>query len=354
MDILKGARKNDSLAALLFLVFAVLVVGTILLDVQVLWISDRVIDLFNSRWSRYVDRGEHLMVEQRFDEARDYLEDLDSRFPARHAKHALDRDRERLLVALGQVYEETGRRRLARESYSRLVQFDPRNFMNHFELAGCLIRQGKNEEALEPLGRIMEINPSHLPSVGLLVEVHYESGAWKEVVTTWETYLDALIFAEVRLAWSDEETAARVPVDGRFHRLEMNLEVPPSREDSSVVLVTITTQGFPFVLGEIRARPRTQALPSAAAGSVAVRVAPNQQVSGAGPLYTPRDDEEGVVLEVDVGPSGLDHWQVDIRLPKVADDATWQMVAKSYGNLLDSKGLEAARSRSLVIDGVGR
>ena len=124
---------------------------------------------WDGRWTLKVERGEELVAAGRWEEAIAYLQPLDRAFPARDVRHARDTERERILRALGRAYEDTGRKRLSLETYRRLVAFDTRNYRNHLALARTATLFDEPEEALLHYRHILEIHPSHLPSLAAIM-----------------------------------------------------------------------------------------------------------------------------------------------------------------------------------------
>ena len=129
----------------------------------------RGIHTWDNRWTRRLEVGEAMVRAGHYDEAVGYLEQLDREFPAKDVRHGRDKERERLLVALGRCYTELDRKSRAIETYQRLVRFDPRNYRNHYALGVAanklLAGWAPAVEARDAFLQVLAINPNHLPSV---------------------------------------------------------------------------------------------------------------------------------------------------------------------------------------------
>lgn len=204
------------------------------LDIMKLGYGDAAVRWWSERWVRRVDHGEAILASGRTEEAAAYLADLDREFPAQHAKHARDRDRERLLRALATAYETLGRDRLARETLQTLAAFDPRNYLNHYDLARLLLRQRRTDEAEPALAAALAIHPSHRASFEELVAILSDAGRQDEVIQRFETYLGAVSFADVTAALGEVTTQAAVPIDGLAH--DRRIPLPPGDGARELVL----------------------------------------------------------------------------------------------------------------------
>jgi tetratricopeptide (TPR) repeat protein len=296
-----------------------------------------------------------MVASAQYAEAIDYLNQLDRSFPARSNRHSLDRERERVLHALGQAFEATDRKNLALETYRRAVAFDPRNVANHYALAAAALRFDEPEEAHLHLDRALEVHPSHLPSLRQLVEMEFESGDFQEVVSAYERYLDAFLIHWLTVGWSESRisTFVRVPVDGRRHTVEGAFPDPVDGGDA----LELRPGPFGLEVAEVRLRgPVSAGLPTPADSNIRAAVGP--WTSAARPEWTATEFEDVagdssllphvVRVAVPDAPDPVTAAELHVRLLKPVDEATWARVETSYRNLIDYEGLEQARLRSFV------
>ncbi len=315
-------------------------------------LAERAIRVWEHRWIRRVELGEGLVRAGRYEEAAAYLARLDRQFPARDVRHALDKERERLLVALGRSYAELGSKQRALETYQRLVAFDPRDYRSHFALAvmsnRLLAGWAPAPEARDAFLQALRINPSHLPSVRGAIAFYSARGEFAEVVRLYQNYLDAYLLLEITVRLGDVFTVVSAPADGEFHDYELRLAQPAGR----AVMLSIETGGFslgveratvfaPLRVGVPGAQGPAE-LPLAEAQSRALtRVADGIWRADAG--------NATLALPVLAQRDGIARVRLRLRLFKPTDPTTWQMVAPAYHNRLDEAGLAAAQARTLVL-----
>lgn len=305
---------------------------------------------WDDRWTRRLEHGEALVSDGRYAEAATYLEGLDRVFPAQFIKHKRDTQRERLLAALGQAQEGAGRRNAALATYERLAAFDPRNYRNHFLLASAFLRDKKSDEAVGRFEAVLAIHPSHQPSVEALVRLHFEDGAFADVVSVFERYLDAVRFCMLAMEADGVSEVVAVPVDGRARDVAFIL---PFEEPWSGSL-RVSGMACPIELGDLSVSvplgmgravmsERTMRLDASAWSA--------RGMAAVGPgRYRPV--EAGCLLEID-GDGTANRparFGVRIRLFKSVGPASWAMVEKSYRNRLAFSRLDALRDRVAVIE----
>lgn len=278
-------------------------------------------------WIDRVERGEALVGAGLPEEAITYLEDLDARFPARVNRHSLDKERERILSALGQSYEAMGRKRLALETYRRAVGFDPRNVANHFALAAAALRLDEAEEAELHLEHVLSIDPSHLAALGALIGLDFERGDFERVVSRFESYLSAFrVYEEMEMRLGDAVLRVSVPVDGRAR----TVRVPLPRVDGATSLEFEHDQPGIEILGvELELRPRAGVVESTR------RPAPREG--------------DGLRFALPAAPEEVAAARLTVRTRVPVDPETWERVATSYRNRLDFDGLAAVEERTLRI-----
>jgi lipopolysaccharide biosynthesis regulator YciM len=61
-------------------------------------------------------------------------------------------------------------------SLERAVNLNPLNFQLYYSMAQVYIVKGEQDNALELLGRVLEINPQHIPSILLAADLYKEAG----------------------------------------------------------------------------------------------------------------------------------------------------------------------------------
>lgn len=309
---------------------------------------EQIVDYWDNRWTRRLESGERLVNAKQYSEAVEYLAALDSEFPARNVKHKRDMERERLLRALGRSYSEMGKKRLALDTYRRLIEFDPRNFENHYLLAQACLRFGEPDMAEGHLARVLKIHPTHPPSVRARLTSQFAKGDFAAVIAAYETYLNAFLIQQVTVALGQSSTTVNVPVDGRFHNVDLRLAHPPEASGELVFRVgqfaieinTVTIQA-PLLVGEPGVTI-TPLWPS----EISWRVQEMAPI-GAGSF---RALGPGAALRLDVPPqpNGVATIRFRLRLFKPFDMDLWDMVNKSYKNLLRYNDLKAAQERSVI------
>lgn len=309
---------------------------------------DTLLRWWDDRWERRLAAGEQLLRSGRTDEAVDYLARLDRIHPAISVRHARDKERTRLLKLLGRSYEAAGRTGLAMATYQRLVAFDSLNYLNHFELARAAERLLSGwalaPEARDGYAAALKVFPAHLPSVRGYIDYYQDRGEFREVVAAYRAYLDAHFVHLLRITTADTSLVLPVLVDGRARDYEVGWPAPI--EDGKV---TLATDGFSLVLSRIE-------------------VVPAARVGRLGPIHPVPIDPRGIATEgfqavedarllaVDstaavrfaVPTAPITALRLRLGLFKPIDVGLWQIVARSFQNLLDDPGLRDAASRTVA------
>ncbi len=332
-----------------------------------------------NRWIHRVERGEELLVAGRFEDAIDYLTDLDRRFPARTSRHALDKGRERVLHALARSHEEAGSKRLALETYRRVVEFDPRNFWNHFTLARAALALEEPDEARLHLEHVLAIHPSHLPSLSELVTLLFNDGDFTGIVETYERYLDGFQVQDVVVSAGDASDTVGVRVDGRYHAVRIALP-EPARKPRSLELETgsvsadvrLVRLDRPLLTGR-RGVPSVELRPPedtfwSVAGALPTELDARPLSAPAVPPWAPRvvllrpgevpppellpPAPAAARLTVALPDPSFDvaAAHIELRLRKPVDPRTWVMVETSYMRRLALDALAEARERSARLE----
>jgi tetratricopeptide (TPR) repeat protein len=333
-------RRHERLLTRLYLGAAILFVAAFTLPplrTHSLWLVQRAITAWDNRWSRRVELGETLVRAGRYRDAEPYLERLDRDFPARDVRHARDKERERLLVALGRSYAELGHKQKALDTYKRLVAFDPRNYRNYYALAvmsnRLLASWAPAPEARDAFLQVLRLNPSHLPSVRGAIAFYSARGEFSEVVRLYRDYLDAYLRQDVSVTLGPGPGAVvEVPVDGQFHEYEVPLPQPADWSGE----LSIDAGGFPLDLTAVALLP-----PQRVGMAETVRAVELQTKAEAG--------EAKLLVSVPLQPEGISAVRLRLRLCKPVDPTTWEMVAPAYHNMLDESGLAAAWARTLLL-----
>lgn len=279
-------------------------------------------DAWDRRWEHGLERGETLLAEGRFEQAEQELAALDRSFPAPRVEYARDRERERLLRALAASHEALGRKRRTLEALRRLVAFDPRNYANHAALARAAEHFGESDEALAARREVLRIHPGHLPSVRAVVGAEVGRGDFPAAVAAYERYLDAFHLERVELSTGAGSARASVPVDGRFHDVELVLATPPDARE-------LRLEHGPF-----------------AAEVAALELEAPLAVGEPGPPARAAPVLEGDRAPLPASPRGWARARLRLRLFKPVDAELWSEVETAYRNLLDWDGLARARERT--------
>lgn len=321
-----------------------LALGLVLLAVpplrdRVFWRGERLLRGREAAWVRAVDQGERLLAEGRLDEAEAHLLDVDRRFPARTARGRRDTERERLLHTLARTYEAQGRSNRALLAWQAAQAYDPRNYRNSYELGAAWERLESTwtipVEARDAFARVLEIHPTHLPSLRGVLRYDFDRGAFAEVIARWESFLEAQQYLALALRVGTSASWTVIPVDGAWHDVALTGRFPDSSS------LRLGTAGFPLEVREVRL---DLPLRAGVVGPVSTRSSP------AGPLVAEPGDP-GSELDVALPPGVREgvrlRFQVRVRRP--VDAETWGMVETSYRNRLDPEGVPRAAARVVVV-----
>jgi tetratricopeptide (TPR) repeat protein len=304
---------------------------------------------WDDRWSRRVETGELMVREGRYYEAAAYLEKLDQEFPARDVRHRRDKERERLLVALGRSHTELDRKTRAIETYQRLVAFDPKNWRNHYALAVAanklLAGWAPAVEARDAFLQVLLIHPNHLPSVRGAMAYHAARGEFALVTPLYEQYLDAYLLQPMTLTLGDTAVSFDLPVDGRAHTITVRVNRPA---DWSGDLV-LQTDGFSMALEGVRLesplRVGVEAASEARDLALTDAVA-RGMTSVAGLGWHADSGSSSLSIPVPAQPAAIAAVTLRIRAFKPLDPTTWTYASTAYRNRLDWGGLAAVQERS--------
>jgi tetratricopeptide (TPR) repeat protein len=313
--------------------------------------AERTVDAWNARWPRRVAEGERLVDAKRYAEAVVFLEELDRDFPALYVKHRFDREKERLLTALGRAYTGLDKKKRALETFERLVQFDPRNWANHLALAEACVTFVELDRAKQAFAAVLAIHPSHLPALKGLIQLHYDGSLYANIPPLYEAYLDAYVLAPLTLSFAERSVVLEVPADGRPHRVEAALELPAGWRGE----MCLATRGWSVTVGAIELTAPLRAGVAGVPEMLRVEVPPNagewkaQSAQETRPgVFAAQDKSARICRDLAAPASGTARIALEITVYKALDAGLWTEVETSYKNRLAWEALEIARQRSLI------
>jgi hypothetical protein len=325
-----------------------------------------VADRWEERWTYAVEDGVALVEAGRYEEAIVYLEDLNAGFPATDVRHSRDKERERILRALGTAYERVGRKGRALNALRAAVLFDPLNYANHDALAQAALRLDETDEAGEHLEHVLSLNPGYLPALSALVALRLGDGDWEGVIGTYRRYLDAYVIVHMPVEMGRFRTEIPIPADGRFHQVRLPLSDSAADQlgASGVLRLGPGHHGLQVRGAALEAELPGGALPMAVPPIVPTSedgTGPGWTLAPAPPPVSPRPPLDPV-LEPDQDPlpqrrlelrmpgfdGGVAAITLELRLTKPVDPATWEAVETATRNRLAFDTLEEFRQRTFV------
>jgi tetratricopeptide (TPR) repeat protein len=308
---------------------------------------EQIINYWDDRWTRRLEHGERLVKDKEYAQAVEYLAALDRDFPARSVRHKRDMERERLLRALGTSYSELGKKRLALETYRRLVEFDPRNFESRHLLAEACLKFGELDLAVEHIAGVLKIHPTHMPSVRALLKIHFDKGNFAAVVDAYEAYLNAFLVQPAEAKLGQSSAKFNVPVDGRFHDVELRLNHSPDTPGELVLAAGQLAIEIKRVAIEAPVLVGKPGVPTVALWPGAILWRAQEMTPIGSGSYRALGPGAALRLDVPPQPRGVAKVYLTLRLFKPFDPELWGMVQKSYERLLKYDELKAARARSV-------
>ena len=309
--------------------------------------AERVVEAWNGRWAARVARAEELFAAHRYEEAAAYLERLERAHPARFVKHARDREHERVLELLGLSHLTLGHKRRALEALERLVEFDPRNWNNHFCLGRARLVLGEPQAARESFERVLAIHPNHRPTVQAMIGMARDAGRQGDAAELFEAYLEAWLLARMRLRLGERELVLEVPVDGLEHTVEAPIELPEGWSGE----VCLTTAGYSVrlesleLIGPLRTGSTAPASTMRVPGSAPWE--PRSFHTGRAGVWSAFGTDSTLCLG-GVEAAAAARVRVTLAAYKDVPAELWEQVERSYRDALDIEGLEAARARTVV------
>jgi len=334
------------------LVLAALALAVTPVRIRVLDGLQAIVDHWDERWTRRLEQGEALVARGDYAGAVDYLERLDAAFPARNVRHGRDRQRERLLLLLGRSYEALDRKTRAMATYDRLVAFDPLNYRNHFERAGAAERLLSGwalaPEARDGYAAALQLFPNHLASVRGYIDYYMDRGEFIPVAQAYREYLDAFLTQRVTVRLGRDSAVVPLLVDGLPRDVELPLTAPPGFEGS----LSIQSGGFAFRVERLTLLPARAVGVVRPSAPVDLLLRPSALMSMEpveGGALRPVGAATGVEYPIPQVRAGVAGVRLRVRVYKPVDGALWQVVRKSYRNLLDEAGLASAMERTVTL-----
>ncbi|MEM7204309.1 MAG: hypothetical protein AAF628_28880 [Planctomycetota bacterium] len=311
--------------------------------------ADRAVESAYLSWGARVQRCQQLVDEGRFEAAKAELAKLDRQLPGRTPRHRLATDRQLLLGLLGECELQLGHKRRCLTALERLVAFNPRTWASHHQLAHALRHFGAPEDAAASDAAVLEIHPNHLPSVDALVAHHQEARRFTRAIEVWETYLDALLVAPIRVRLGGDESVVLVVVDGRPQDVRLPLTLPPGWRGA----LAVATAGYSIELHAL-AWLRGQRVGQLTAR--AFEAAALDEVSWTLDACTKRGARDFVAHAAEARLTGVvaapeyDVAAMRLRVSafKAVTPELWRRVESCYDHALALGRLEAARARVRV------
>lgn len=348
-------RRHERAIAAAYLVGVAAFVGAFAFRptrLPALGLIERAVRFWDDRWTRRLEAGQQLLASGPPQAAVDYLTRLDRAFPATDVRHARDQQRELLLRLLGQAEEAAGHRRRAMEAYQRLVAFDPNNYRNHFAYAQAAQRLlsgwAEAPEARDGFAAVLQILPSHLPSLRGYVDYYLDRGEFIPIVAAYRSYLDAHLVQRIELRVGDSVAVVPILVDGRLHDVDLPFAVPPG----SGQVLELATAGFSVAVDRVELEAPARVGRVASISRVDLDRAPARLTAlepaehGA---FRATDSTAALGWPLPSLPDGVARVRLRLALFKPVDRPLWNGIEKSYLNLLDRSGLDSAVVRTVVL-----
>jgi tetratricopeptide (TPR) repeat protein len=306
---------------------------------------------WDDRWARRLDDAERLLAAKQTAEAERALVALDRGFPARNVRHARDKQRERLLLRLGQAEEALGRKAEALDVYRRLVTFDSLNYLNWYEEGSAAKRLAAAEAdsvlSKDSFARSLRLMPSHLASLRGYLDYLLVRKQSAPVVQAYERYLDAYLTVQLEgMVGADSAGGNEVAIDGRPELAVFQVAVPPGGNAELVV----TTKGFSAALDSVvLIAPARVGTPGGAERRAippsAVRTDELEPLEGG--RFRARSDRAAFRIPLGGSPNGVVRVELGLRLFKPIEADLWTRIADSYRQLGRSEQLAASSARTL-------
>jgi tetratricopeptide (TPR) repeat protein len=86
------------------------------------------------------------------------------------------------LVSLGLFLSEGRDHRRAADTFARVVQQNPRNFLGHYYFASALVNAGEPDSAHSYLAACLTLNPAYTPALYLLASLYFKNSDYREAL----------------------------------------------------------------------------------------------------------------------------------------------------------------------------
>lgn len=327
--------------------------------------AERVVDAWEARWPAAIDTAALRLAACRTaiaaasnDEQRDLakqrlelelaqVEALDARFPAQASVHRLDKERERLLELLANSYAAADKKGKALAACERLVQFDPRNWNNHWIQAQIAADFGEGGTAQTALDALLAIHPTHLAAVEARIEMAFAGGKFAQIPPLWRAYVEAYRLAPVDFSFGPTTLRLEIPSNGLPQRFQVAFALPEHLRAQAC----FATHGWSIDVREIAFLPAQHAGVARAASMFRVpRGAWNAEGGAqveAGYLRAANVDS-ALRRELSGPDDGAVRAAFELVAYKACSQSLWNMVETSYRNLLLWDELELMRARTRV------
>lgn len=296
--------------------------------------AEKAVDAWDERWVKELDDAQALLEAGNSAAAVVLLERLDKDCPATFVKHRQDRERERLLALLGTALKKEGKKGKTIDAFQRAVEFDPKNFANHFRLAEAARALGKSDIAKAEYEAVLTMHPTHQPSCAALADMAFAAGNYAPVVEVFERYINAWQLETVHLTLGSTRLALDLTVDGLPH----DLEVPASLAEGWKGVVRLDTHGYSARLEQVELSPPLRA--GEAGRRKALVLTPGEEWLALGGTFDEKYElsatERGAAIvspEVTV-PQGASLVRVRLTLFRSISPAFWAEAEKAYFNRL--------------------
>lgn len=296
--------------------------------------AEKLVDERSEAWVAELDTARALLDAGAEERALALLERLDRDCPASFVKHRQDRERERLWALLGEANLRLDRKKRALEAFARAVQFDPKNFANHFRLAEVARELGETDVAKTEYAAVLAIHPTHTPSVAALIDMHYDAGNYAPIPELFERYIDAWLLATVHLELGTTRVALDVPVDGSVHEIRVPVELPLDWKGE----VRVLTHGYSARVESIRFEAPLLAGRYGERDHVDVDCTRTEAASGgmrteSGELAAERVDSALTLGQLSL-PQGSARAELKLALFRPIPRELWKQAEKSFSNRL--------------------
>lgn len=291
-------------------------------------------------------RAERLVAEGRVEQAVEVLEPLDANHPAIHVKHRLDQEREAILTLLAQSYVTLDKKRRALDTTAKLVEFDPRNWQNHYAHAEALRAFAENDLADAAYREVLRLHPNHFPTVETLTGMLFDVATlYAKVVELHRQYIDAWLLGSVDISVGETRITLDVPVDGRPHVFDVPFVVPEVFKGEA----RIATRGFSTRIGELVLVPaeRVGRIDAREPASFAGEWHATDADALADGRFAAKSPASSFTRAIEAW-NGAGRLRVELTLYKQMSKSLWVKIETSYKNRLYFDELAEVERRTVI------